>query len=355
MEDTLLYKEITIKSLYGKYNVEFNNSKINFFNKDSVFFIDHNIFNIYKKNFFNKKRIYLVKANEKEKSFENIIKPLNFFIKNNINKKDKIICIGGGITQDICSFVCSVYFRGLEWYFYPTTLLAQTDSCIGSKNSINFKKSKNSIGNFYPPKKIIVNFNFLKTLKEDEIRSGLGEILKYAIINSKREFVEKKDEYFDLIKNKNKLHKFIIQSLYIKKRIIEKDEFDKNIRRILNYGHTFGHALESDSKFQIPHGIAITIGMDIANFISYKKNFLSKKDYYIFKKILRENYKKYIFYKPNIKNILKYIKNDKKNIKKGYGNFIIFSGSKLKIINIKLNNHFEYILIEFFKSFSLQD
>ena len=177
-------KKININSSSQNYYVEFNNAnKLNFKNHISegdIIIIDKKIFdlhNLSKK--LPKNKIIKILANEKNKSFQN----LNNIIRNILNigfkKNKKIIVIGGGITQDIGSFISSILYRGVDWIFYPTSFLSQCDSCIGGKTSINFFEYKNQIGNFHPPRKIIIDINFLKTQTDKEIRSGVGEMAHY--------------------------------------------------------------------------------------------------------------------------------------------------------------------------------
>ena len=158
-----------IKSRIKNYNLEFINSykrKIISYNKNQLFIIDRNVFNLFFKNKIKIKNIILINSSEENKSYHKIATVIKKVIKKKINKKSKIIAIGGGVTQDITSFICSIYFRGIDWDFFPTTLLAQGDSCIGGKTSINFDKFKNQLGNFNPPSNIYVDTAFLKKLKK---------------------------------------------------------------------------------------------------------------------------------------------------------------------------------------------
>lgn len=349
MEVIQLFKNLTINSIFGKYNVHFKKSKIKFKNdKNFLYVIDKNIYKYYIRNFKHISKILIVDAKESNKSFEKMNKYLSFFQKNKVNKKTIVTCIGGGITQDITSFICSIYYRGIKWHFYPTTLLAQADSCIGSKNSINFNKSKNLIGCFYPPEKVVINTNFLKTLKDKEITSGIGEILKCGIISNSETFLKNKNQYLKLINYKRNLELFIYKSLQIKKKIIEMDEFDKKERKIMNYGHTFGHALESECNYKIPHGIAVNIGMDLANYLSMRYNFINQGKYIKLNSILVENFEKFKNYKPNIRSLCNYLNNDKKNTKKNFINAILLKNKKLRITSIKLDNHFKSYLDDYF-------
>ena len=349
MEVIQLYKNLKVNSIFGRYNVYFKKSQTKFKNEiNFLYVIDKNIYKLYFKKFKHISKILIVDAKEDNKSFEKMHNYLSFFQKNKVNKKTIVNCIGGGITQDITSFICSIYFRGIKWHFYPTTLLAQADSCIGSKSSINFNKSKNLIGCFYPPEKVFVNINFLKTLKDKEINSGIGEILKCGIISNSETFLKNGNKYLKLINYKKNLELFIYSSLQIKKKIIEKDEFDKKERKIMNYGHTFGHALESECNYKIPHGIAVNIGMDLANYLSMRYNFIDQKKYNQLNNILVKNFTKFKNYKPNINNLCDYLNNDKKNTKKNFINAILLRNKKLRVTPLKLDGHFKSYLADYF-------
>jgi len=199
-------------------------------------------------------------------------------VKLESRKETNIVVIGGGITQDVSCFAASVLYRGVDWYFVPTTLLAQADSCIGSKSSINMIPYKNLIGTFYPPKKIIICTEFVSTLPDKEFKSGLGEIAKCALLSGKEAFAEFAGNVDDILAgDREKLQLGIMRTLTYKKGLIEIDEFDEGIRNILNYGHTFGHAMESASEYRIPHGQAVSMGMLVANSVSAKRGYITKE------------------------------------------------------------------------------
>jgi 3-dehydroquinate synthase len=181
-----------------------------------------------------------------------------------MRKNSTLVCIGGGITQDIAGFISSVLYRGVEWVFIPTTLLAQADSCIGGKTSINLNGIKNQVGSFHPPKKVLVCSKFLETLPSEDIVSGVGESMHYLMVSDDKAEVWRAIESIksDTLDIRGLIHK----CLTIKKDFIEADEFDQGERLILNYGHTFGHALEAQSD--ISHGRAVAFGMTVANAIS---------------------------------------------------------------------------------------
>jgi 3-dehydroquinate synthase len=270
---------INIKSSLRNYKViEFNfNSYFVNKNKKKIFLIDKNVYSKYA--FLSNINInkILIKATESSKSYIPIAYIINELIKLNIRKDDEIIAIGGGIVQDIAAFISSILFRGIKWSFVPTTILAQSDSCIGGKTSINFLKFKNQLGNFYPPYQIFLDVKIIKTLDLKDIRSGLGEMMHYFLLSNKKDWAFYKNNLDEVLKSKfdnNILKKMIFMTLNIKKYFIETDEFDLGKRLILNYGHTFGHAIEKISNYLIPHGLAVAHGINIANFFSLKLNYI---------------------------------------------------------------------------------
>ena len=279
MEDTQI-SDFIVKSSVHDYDVNFidnfrNHLENNLLEGDYII-IDNNILHIYKDDLkvlegFN---FIAIDSNENQKSYEGLIPIIDSLINNGFKKNHRLIAIGGGITQDVTSFIASTLYRGVHWVFYPTSLLAQGDSCIGSKTSINFRKFKNQIGGFYPPNSIYIYLNFTKSLKQNEIKSGMGEMLHYFIVSSEKDFLFYKKYYKDAFINTDSLLKIISRSLMIKKRYIEKDEFDQNIRQVFNYGHSSGHAIESLTNYKIPHGNAVSFRMDIANFVSFKMDFI---------------------------------------------------------------------------------
>lgn len=218
----------------------------------------------------------LIDAVETQKSYEGVIPIMETLIRGGFRKNHRLIGIGGGITQDTTAFISSIMYRGVDWFFFPTTLLAQGDSCIGSKTSINFGAYKNQIGGFYPPNKIFIDLSFLDTLGDKEIRSGLGEICHYFVVAGREDFHFYKSSYDRVRADRHLLREVIARSLAIKKGYIEIDEFDRGPRQVFNYGHSFGHAIESLTNYAVPHGIAVSFGMDMANFISVKKGYITE-------------------------------------------------------------------------------
>lgn len=224
-------------------------------------------------------RIFKAPATENFKTLEGVGAVFDFLHDRQFTKAENLLVVGGGIIQDVGGFVGAAYKRGIRWTYVPSTLLSMCDSCIGSKTGINYRNVKNQIAVFSAPSEIIINPHFLSTLPLDAILSGLGEMLKYAIISgpASLQFYQRYVKAGS-VTDWNDFKALINHALSIKKSIIEEDEFELNYRRSLNYGHTFGHALEVLSDYAIPHGIAVVIGMMLANEMSNKLKLLSDED-----------------------------------------------------------------------------
>jgi len=218
-------------------------------------------------------------------------------------------------------------YRGVSWIFFPTTLLAQGDSCIGSKTSINFGSHKNQLGGFYPPNKIFINLDFLDSLDRSQLKSGLGEMLHYFIVSSREDFVRFEADYRAALEDKKILSKLILRSLEIKRKYIEVDEFDQNVRQVFNYGHSFGHAIESLTQYRVPHGIAVSRGMDMANYISMKLGYIDENTRNSIRKVTEQIWKGTSLENIDVNEFVSALSKDKKNVgdklglilNKGYG------------------------------------
>ena len=187
-----------------------------------------------------------------------------------MTRDDSLVAVGGGIIQDIATLAASLYMRGVVWSYFPTTLLGMTDSCIGGKSSINAGVVKNLVGNIYPPDEILIDVDFLKTLNQIDIHAGLAEAAKIAFCSGPEAF----RTYLELVADdsNNEYVEMLYFVLSQKKWFIEIDEFDRAERKLLNFGHTFGHALESASNHEIPHGIAVAMGIRAAvSFVASKR------------------------------------------------------------------------------------
>lgn len=216
----------------------------------------------------------VVVPSESAKSYEALTPLLAELIERGFTRTNRLVAIGGGIVQDITAFTASIFLRGVDWLFVPTNLLSQCDSCIGSKTSINFGAYKNQLGGFYPPRTVLIDVRFLETLPPREIRSGLGEMMHYFLVSGEADLAwaePRLDRAFD---SPAVLRELIHRSLAIKQAMVERDEFDEGPRNVFNYGHSFGHALESTTAYAIPHGIAVSFGMDLANCLSARASLI---------------------------------------------------------------------------------
>ena len=292
-----------------------------------------------------KKKIfkYLFNANEKNKNFKNINKILQILLNKNFSRLDCIIGVGGGITGDVSGFAASLYKRGLGFINIPTTLLSQVDSSIGGKTGVNTKEGKNLIGSFYQPKIVISDTEFLKSLPRREIICGYGEILKHSLILNKNfyKFLDHNSENILNLKNPF-IEKAIFESCKIKKMVVEKDENEKGIRKILNFGHTFAHAYEATLGYskRLNHGEAVILGIITALRFSLNVKLIRIKEYnqitkHILKMNLPSNIKNYFFPK-NLSSILNYMMKDKKNISKKI-NLILLKKIGYTVINNEYN------------------
>ena len=255
--------------------------------------------------------------NKNQRSIDNI---LSILLSKNFNRNDCVISIGGGITGDVSGFAASMFKRGLKFINIPTTLLSQVDSSIGGKTGINSKYGKNLIGAFYQPSVVISDIIFLKSLPRREVICGYGEILKHAIIADKKFF-----SFLDLngsqILNLRSpfIEKTIYRSCSIKKKVVENDEKEMGIRKILNFGHTFAHAYEATLGYskKLNHGEAVILGIITAAKFSLSNDILNIKEFNLIENHLNKlNLPKKInkfFSTKDLNKILSFMKKDKKN------------------------------------------
>jgi len=264
--------------------------------------------------------IHYFKASEINKNQKSINKILSILLSKNFSRNDCLISIGGGITGDVSGFAASIFKRGIKWVNIPTTLLSQVDSSIGGKTGVNTKYGKNLIGAFYQPNLVISDINFLRSLPKRELICGYGEILKHSLIADKKFFLF-------LNKNGSKIlnldspfvEKAIHQSCLIKKKVVEEDEKESGLRKILNFGHTFAHAYEATLGYskKLNHGEAVILGIKTAAKFSLLNKILSIKEFNLIENHLnRLNLPKNIndlFSIKNLNKILFFMKKDKKN------------------------------------------
>lgn len=198
-----------------------------------------------------------LKQGEQSKNFDSFKLLLHTMLQNDFTRKDCVVAVGGGVVGDIAAFSASCYMRGIEFYNVPTTLLSQLDSSVGGKTAIDFEGVKNVVGSFYQPSKVIIDIDTLDTLDERQLHAGLVEAIKMAATSDKNLF-----ECIENSKNlKDDLLEIVQASLAIKKDVVEKDPKENGLRKVLNFGHTLGHAIESAQNGALLHGECVGIGM----------------------------------------------------------------------------------------------
>lgn len=321
---------IYIKNNFDELLNAFKN--ISLYNKKICIITDTNVEKIYIKEIldilegnFSKICYYSFKAGEQSKNLDTINKFYEFLLNNQFDRQSAIIALGGGVTGDMAGFLASTYMRGIKYVQIPTTLLSQVDSSVGGKVGVDFKGNKNMIGAFYQPEFVYINTSTLKTLPSEEFSVGMAEAIKYGYIID-REYLEMIENNKNKIKDMdfNALYKLIFGACKAKAYVVSKDEKENGMREILNFGHTFGHAIETLSGFKLLHGQCVCIGMVCGLYLSLKLGNISiydiEKACELFKffnlPVKASEYDKY--------KILEQMKNDKKN-KQNKINLILLS------------------------------
>jgi 3-dehydroquinate synthase len=313
-------RQLTIKSGQGDYDVLFLDDLAGFSSllkstPKAVVLVDKNVADLYKSKLAaltSALPTLEVPATEEEKTLDGVTRALTFLQQHDCNKQSVIIAIGGGIIQDIVAFAAHVYYRGLKWFFVPTTLLSMADSCIGAKSSINFNGFKNQLGSFHSPARVLICDQFVRTLSDDDVRSGYGEIFKLFLIGSADLFAQLKRVVTQDGFRNSYLPDFIYESLRVKQAVIEVDEYETGPRRILNYGHTFGHALEGLTHYEIPHGLAVVWGMDLVNWIAHRTGLLSREDFDDVHAFAARHFSRRLSSKVSVADLIQATRRDKK-------------------------------------------
>lgn len=343
--------KIDIKSKLYDYTVLFTDDfsvNITQFDKEhTVYFIDDNIWKLYGEMFsgIDEKYVYRFDAVEKHKHMDTVMNFIMFMQRLGVRKNWRVVCFGGGISQDITTTACSLFLRNIDWCFFPTTLLSMCDSCIGGKSGINVGEFKNQIGVFYPPKRIFIDVHFLDTLTEADYLNGWGELLKFSLTRDPSFFEEVKQEQ-KYIPCANIL-RYIHRGLVTKKEIIEADEFESDLRRILNYGHTFGHALEAYTANRIPHGQGVIWGIDVANYLALQEGLINEGLYLDIKSMIKHAFLVEEVAVDDSDRLFNLIKTDKK-IRGNILSFALLDGpSHLVVHNMPVDEH----LLKIFKDY----
>ncbi|MFH5836369.1 3-dehydroquinate synthase family protein [Proteiniclasticum sp. C24MP] len=250
------------EKLFRNEKIEFTDGLNRTFEKlpeDALFVVDRKLLQVTEglMTFLEGKKMYLFDASEKNKNLSELEKIYDFLLENHVSQT--LIAIGGGITGDLAGYAAATFKRGIPFVMVPTTLLSMCDSSVGGKCGVNFRGIKNYIGAFRKPDRIIICLEFLKTLEERELRSGLGEILKYGLIGNRLildDLLSSDKDLFHL-----PMKEYILSGLLIKSEVVQADYSDQGIRNILNFGHNVGHAIESVLEGAVTHGEAVALGI----------------------------------------------------------------------------------------------
>ncbi len=317
-------KPLAIQSHTGEYQAHFAGDALAQLNGNipvgAHFIIDKRIGELYGPVMGNIRAapsVLALEAAETSKSLDRFPQYVEHLVSHGIRRDGLLIAIGGGIIQDITCFLAATMLRGVDWRFYPTTLLSQADRCIGSKSSINSGEAKNILGTFTPPREVFISVAFLQTLDERDIRSGVGEMLKVHAIDGPESFLEIAGDYERLLSDPNLMNRYIRRSLEIKKPYIQEDEFDRGPRNIFNYGHSFGHAIEAATRFAVPHGIGVTMGMDLANRVAVELGLAPESHFQAMHPALQANYRGFENEPVPLEPFLAALAKDKKNTGSG--------------------------------------
>ena len=289
-------------------------------------------------NNFNVSHVYL-QVSEETKNLETIEKIWDLMFSSNLNRSDEIVVIGGGVMLDLCSFAASTYKRGIAFTLVPSTLLAMVDASHGGKNGFNNGYGKNQIGTFNLPKSVVVCFELLNTLKDNDYKDGLIELVKHGFIGSKEIFNK-------LVSSENfKIDNDIIKKgIQIKEDIVKEDYLETGKRKYLNFGHTIGHLIEQDSKFTLSHGEAVAIGMIYELGLSKKHFGLPQEviDLYVIY-LEKLEYKKSYKFENSIDYLLGILKDDKKSKSDSVDIVLLSDISQPNLISISFDELIEVI------------
>lgn len=303
--------------------------------KDRYYVIDKKVWDIYGTSFksIRTESALILPISEEVKCLETVKAVYDALMNCSAKRNMTLISIGGGIIQDITGFVASTLYRGINWIYVPTTLLAQADSCIGSKTSLNYQGYKNLIGTFFPPTRIYINTAFLRTLEPEDFYSGLGEVIKLYMMggeSSTAAFI--KEIHTIKQRDRSALTKAIQEVLQIKLQYIQEDEFDTGRRNLLNFGHCLGHAVESTTDFLIPHGQAVLIGILFANIVAKNRGLLSRRRYeFLNRELILENIcVKQANFLFNTDQIFEAMKKDKKRVGEGLALIMMLDDYSMK-------------------------
>lgn len=257
--------------------------------------------------------IFAFPAGEENKNLDIVQKLYAFLIENHFTRKDMLLALGGGVVGDLTGFTAATYLRGVDFVQIPTTLLSQVDSSIGGKTGVDFSQYKNMVGAFYMPKLVYMNLDTLKTLPERQFYSGMGEVIKSALIKDGLFYEWLINSLYEIYeKEADTIYKMVYNCCQIKKLVVEKDPTEQGDRALLNFGHTIGHAIEKAMDFKLLHGECVALGMVAASYIAYKREMLTFDEYYEIRDMMVPFYLPITIEDIDPEEIVRLTKSDKK-------------------------------------------
>ncbi len=325
----------TLKSLPAYLNSEFKLNRL-FFVIDSKMYKRNSgkVDTILSKAENRGDKIFLT-ATEKNKTYESLIRIHRRMIKSGCGRDCIVIALGGGIIGDVAGFAAATYMRGVRYVQVPTTLLSMVDSSVGGKTGINLDTTKNIIGAFHQPQRVFCDLEFLQTLDKEELICGMGEIAKYTFLTNEK-FYSYVYRNFDKVLELNNavLNRVVHESINFKKSVVEKDEKESGLRKVLNLGHTFAHAIESVYNHKIKHGQAVVVGITMSLYLSAELGVLKGSKSYEYFRLL-EKFKPYVnLSNLNSTGMYKMMKRDKKN-RQNEIRFVLFNDFGKLLLDVK--------------------
>ncbi len=259
--------------------------------------------------------LFVFQAGEAQKNLSTVGNLYEFLIRNKFDRKDMLLALGGGVVGDLTGFAAATYLRGIDFVQVPTSLLAMVDSSSGGKTGVDYLHYKNMVGAFYQPKLVYININSLQTLPENQYYAAMGEILKHGLIRDASYYEWLINHLTEIYGQEQPvLEEMILRSVQIKQAVVESDAKEQGIRAILNFGHTIGHAIESLKQFQMLHGECVALGMQAAAYISWKRNYIEKEEFFELRDMFVGFHLPISLENLETKDILEVMKNDKKVI-----------------------------------------
>lgn len=353
--EELQFKECMV--VFGEEGYFKLNEHISQSNYSSIFVltdsnVNHHCFTLFSQKLETQLRIEVIEieAGEEQKNISVCHEIWNTLSDLGADRKSLLINLGGGVVTDLGGFAASTFRRGIDFVHIPTSLLAMVDASLGGKNGIDLGNLKNQVGTIVLSKMVLIDPSFLQSLPAEEYRSGLAEMIKHGIIYSETYF-----KYFESLENYDAslLHQLIYDSVQIKIQVVKADPFEDGIRKILNFGHTLGHAIESyfmesSSKERLLHGEAIAIGMILESYISHQKLDLSKTELNRISTTFLAVFKKVKFTQQDIDAIIQLLKFDKKN-NGNQINFVLLNSIGDCALDQQVSNEMIYQAFEYYK------